>query len=110
MLRLRLRLVIVGRQRQHDLRWLLPLPGRLSSIRANTGWDLTRLLQHLLIHDALTLSLLFWRRLLLLGVRVLGAAQLILVLVRQLTIINELAVLLGRLHLQLLRVLLLLML
>jgi hypothetical protein len=37
------------------------------------------------------------------------AGQLVLVLVSQLTVIDELAVLLGRLHLQLLRVLLLLL-
>jgi len=81
MLRLRLWLVVVGGQSEHDGRRLLALHGRLTRVRANTGWNLIRLLQHLLIHYALTLPLLFRWRLLLLGERVLCAAQLILMLV-----------------------------
>ena len=79
------------------------------TLRADGRRYLIRLLQQLLVHDALALPLLLWRRLLRL-VSVLATAQLELVLVSQLTIIDELTILLGRWHLQLLRVLLLLML
>ena len=79
------------------------------TLRADGRRYLIRLLQQLLVHDALALPFLLRRRLLLL-VSVLATTQLKLVLVSQLTIIDELAILLGRWHLQLLRVLLLLML
>ena len=79
-------------------------------MRAYARGYLIRLLQQLLVHYALALPFLLRRRLLLLLVRVLPTAQLKLMLVGQLTVIDELAVLLGRLHLQLLLVLLLLML
>ena len=65
-------------------------------------------MQQLLVHDALALPLFLGGRLLLL-VRMLAAAQLELVLVRQLAIVEQLPVLLGRRYLQL-GVLLLLML
>jgi len=79
-------------------------------LRTYACWYLIRLLQQLLVHDTLALPFFLWRRLLLLLVRVLSTAQLKLMLVGQLAIIDELAILLGRLHLQLLLVLLLLML
>lgn len=79
------------------------------TLRADGRRYLIRLLQQLLVHDALALPLLLRRRLLRL-VSVLATAQLELMLMSQLTIIDKLTILLGRWHLQLLRVLLLLML
>ena len=109
MRRLRLHRAGIAVDGHDDRRGLRPLSGRWMTLRADGRRYLIRLLQQLLVHDALALPLLLRRRLLRL-VRVLATAQLELVLVSQLTIIDELAILLGRWHLQLLRVLLLLML
>ena len=80
-------------------------------MRTYARGHLIRLLQQLLVHYTLALPFFLWRRLLLvLLVRVLARAQLELMLMGQLAIIDELAILLGSLHLQLLLVLLLLML
>lgn len=101
-LRLLLRLVVVLLHIEHNWWWLLYLTIRLSSVWTNARWNLVRLLQHLLIHYTLTFPFFFWRWLLmLLRMRVLGTAQLILMLMGKLATINMLWCLLIRLYLHL---------
>ena len=113
MLCLLLWLVIVLCKGLHDWLRLLRLYSWLRLIWAYTGRHLIRLLQQLLIHNALTLPFFFRRWLLRGGMRMLlRTVQLILVVLvsGQLTVSDELPVLLRCLHLQLIRVLLLLLL